>query len=143
MFLPYSLGLSLWNTTIEILTRPFRYLSKDAYKGLSCHICPYKVTQVYKVWRITLSHMRLFGLGVWFSLWVREVPGSNPGRAHYFFCIHRFIGMPLFCCCFLFPKGFPFSQFHNIHNFSVIIESLFVGSISCHFKQKFLRPPNK
>ena len=21
------------------------------------------------------------GLGVWFSLWVREVPGSNPGRA--------------------------------------------------------------
>ena len=24
----------------------------------------------------------LVGLGVWFSLWVREVPGSNPGRAH-------------------------------------------------------------
>ena len=23
----------------------------------------------------------LVGLGVWFSLWVREVPGSNPGRA--------------------------------------------------------------
>ena len=26
---------------------------------------------------------RLVGLGVWFSLWVREVPGSNPGRAHF------------------------------------------------------------
>ena len=29
------------------------------------------------------AHMRLVGLGVWFSLWVREVPGSNPGRAHF------------------------------------------------------------
>ena len=28
---------------------------------------------------------RLVGLGVWFSLWVREVPGSNPGRAHQLF----------------------------------------------------------
>ena len=27
---------------------------------------------------------RLVGLGVWFSLWVREVPGSNPGWAHQF-----------------------------------------------------------
>ena len=26
----------------------------------------------------------LVGLGVWFSLWVREVPGSNPGRALLF-----------------------------------------------------------
>ena len=26
----------------------------------------------------------LVGLGVWFSLRVREVPGSNPGRAHHF-----------------------------------------------------------
>ena len=23
----------------------------------------------------------LDGLGVWFALWVREVPGSNPGQA--------------------------------------------------------------
>ena len=29
----------------------------------------------------------LVGLGVWFSLWVREVPGSNPGRAQYFFVL--------------------------------------------------------
>ena len=29
-------------------------------------------------------HQWLVGLGVWFSLWVREVPGSNPGRAHSF-----------------------------------------------------------
>ena len=27
------------------------------------------------------GRQRLVGLGVWFSLWVREVPGSNPGRA--------------------------------------------------------------
>ena len=27
----------------------------------------------------------LVGLGVWFSLRVREVPGSNPGRALYFY----------------------------------------------------------
>ena len=27
----------------------------------------------------------LVGLGVWFSLRVREVPGSNPGRAHQLF----------------------------------------------------------
>ena len=29
----------------------------------------------------------LVGLGVWFSLRVREVPGSNPGGAHQFFII--------------------------------------------------------
>ena len=33
------------------------------------------------------------GLGVWFSLWVREVPGSNPGlaqrRGWIFFCFFR------------------------------------------------------
>ena len=36
---------------------------------------------------LSLSHWLscwLVGLGVWFSLRVREVPGSNPGRAHYF-----------------------------------------------------------
>ena len=31
---------------------------------------------VYTAW--------LDGLGVWFSLWVREVPGSNPGQAQVF-----------------------------------------------------------
>ena len=32
-----------------------------------------------------LREGRLVGLGVWFSLRVREVPGSNPGRALSFF----------------------------------------------------------
>ena len=32
-----------------------------------------------------LNQVRLVGLGVWFSLRVREVPGSNPGRAQCFF----------------------------------------------------------
>ena len=36
----------------------------------------------------------LDGLGVWFVLWVREVPGSNPGQAQNF----RFLVLfPFFC----------------------------------------------
>lgn len=34
----------------------------------------------------------LLGLGVWFSLWVREVIGSNPVGAQvlfFFFCVYR------------------------------------------------------
>ncbi len=46
----------------------------------------------YKLPCITfLCMVWLVGLGAWFSLWVREVPGSNPGQAHYFL---------FFCCCF-------------------------------------------
>ncbi len=37
----------------------------------------------------------LSGLGVWFLLWVQEVPGSNPGWAHYF------ENMTLIACFFL------------------------------------------
>ena len=36
---------------------------------------------------IRLHQAWLVGLGVWFSLWVREVPGSNPGQARIFFSI--------------------------------------------------------
>ena len=35
--------------------------------------CVIQLALIEQVW--------LVGLGVWFSLWVREVPGSNPGRA--------------------------------------------------------------
>ena len=38
-----------------------------------------------KVNNISKDILWLVGLGVWFSLWVREVPGSNPGRARYFY----------------------------------------------------------
>ena len=38
---------------------------------------------------------RLVGLGVWFSLRVREVPGSNPGRAQVFF-LHKRYNLRLF-----------------------------------------------
>ena len=34
---------------------------------------------------IRIFYQRLVGLGVWFSLRVREVLGSNPGRAQHFF----------------------------------------------------------
>ena len=36
-------------------------------------------------WLVSTYYKWLNGLGVWFSLWVREVPGSNPGWAHKFF----------------------------------------------------------
>ena len=38
---------------------------------------------------------RLNGLGVWFSLWVREVPGSNPGWALSFWNFLIFIALML------------------------------------------------
>ena len=44
----------------------------------------------WKCWRmskqlcVAIFSKWLVGLGVWFSLWVREVPGSNPGRAQLF-----------------------------------------------------------
>ena len=40
-------------------------------------------------WCSQLHGQWLNGLGVWFSLWVREVPGSNPGWALKF--------LPAFC----------------------------------------------
>ena len=42
----------------------------------------------------------LVGLGVWFSLWVREVPGSNPGRAHNFFPLSQRTFS--FLCCWYY-----------------------------------------
>ena len=44
----------------------------------------------------------LVGLGVWFSLWVREVPGSNPGRAQHF--LHE-MPMPRNDICITNSKG--------------------------------------
>ena len=43
-------------------------------------------------WATRSNHQRLVGLGVWFSLRVREVPGSNPGRARKTF--FRFDSFP-------------------------------------------------
>ena len=40
-----------------------------------------KVTDRAPIRASTEASCRLVGLGVWFSLRVREVPGSNPGRA--------------------------------------------------------------
>ena len=42
----------------------------------------YSICCSVESWKTLLSW--LVGLGVWFSLWVREVPGSNPGRALIF-----------------------------------------------------------
>ena len=42
------------------------------------------ITQVWKD-QCTVCGYWLDGLGVWFSLRVREVPGSNPGQAHLTF----------------------------------------------------------
>ena len=50
---------------------------------------------------MTRSGNWLVGLGVWFSLRVREVPGSNPGRAHQIF----FGYSPLLFYTFLFKTS--------------------------------------
>ena len=63
-----------------------------------------------------LSLNRLFGLGVWFSLRVREVPGSNPGGAHPTFCFfkdHRleycYFEIKLHCLFVCLVRGWDFS----------------------------------
>ena len=89
-------GLSIWNLRIIL---PFLYLTaakqQDSWflpfhlspspRNQTCHAGPRSIT----IWDTTncvgKGMMGIFawlvGLGVWFSLWVREVPGSNPGRA--------------------------------------------------------------
>ena len=42
--------------------------------------------EIYALNSDSVSQQWLSGLGVWFSLWVREVPGSNPGWALNFIC---------------------------------------------------------
>ena len=50
----------------------------------------WSIYTIYNIHNILFGSMNwLFGLGVWFSLRVREVPGSNPGRAHFLFKILR------------------------------------------------------
>ena len=52
----------------------------------------------------------LNGLGVWFSLWVREVPGSNPGWAHcfFYFYVHELnVKMRKSCFCMPWPGFEP------------------------------------
>ena len=73
----FELGISC------LLDRRFNQLSHGAtlkYRIILMHLWK---TPMIERGRITQrwSTCRLVGLGVWFSLRVREVPGSNPGRA--------------------------------------------------------------
>ena len=51
--------------------------------------------------------MWLNGLGVWFSLWVREVPGSNPGWALIFLVLVFVKGWRKNCYCMPWPGFEP------------------------------------
>ena len=49
------------------------------------------------LWTQFMGYQWLDGLGVWFALRVREVPGSNPGQAQRFFFSTRFLAIWLLC----------------------------------------------
>ena len=77
----FELGISC------LLDRRFNQLSHGAtlkYRIILMHLWK---TPMIERGRSTQrwSTCRLVGLGVWFSLRVREVPGSNPGRAQFLF----------------------------------------------------------
>ncbi len=71
---------SLLNNCIKFQTMWFNR-SRDIYYFMRALIKnrPVLIKAVQHVW--------LSGLGVWFALRVREVPGSNPGWAHGTFCL--------------------------------------------------------
>ena len=52
--------------------------------ALYCDVSRLARTDFHSIETRILIQARLNGLGVWFSLWVREVPGSNPGWAQFF-----------------------------------------------------------
>ena len=64
----------------------------------------------------------LFGLGVWFSLRVREVPGSNPGGAQFFLCVfsllvktHVCIVHTLYIVHVIEPRSLLFHTLLSLH----------------------------
>ena len=61
--------------------------------------------QILLIWS---GIQRLNGLGVWFSLWVREVPGSNPGWAR--FSTHGKYPWWILSASMLYCKIFRFSS---------------------------------
>ena len=75
----YALFSSVWRLFLSFHFRP---LERPRVLAWFLHC---------KRFRISFSHRRLVGLGVWFSLRVREVPGSNPGRALSFFALQGFV----------------------------------------------------
>ena len=69
----------------------------------------------------------LNGLGVWFSLWVREVPGSNPGWAHFY--IWRFIQYPCQTLFYIFTVNQSLVLYRNCFFYFRI--SLYFCSFRC------------
>ena len=54
----------------------------------------WSIYTIYNIHNILCGNMNwLFGLGVWFSLRVREVPGSNPGGAQNIFYLLDKLGV--------------------------------------------------
>ena len=65
-----------FNILTPLFNLATRYLEFD---DLFFHI---QIKYLFEIRISKTCSSRLNGLGVWFSLWVREVPGSNPGWAH-------------------------------------------------------------
>lgn len=59
----------------RVLSVRFLYIGSSQFHHQMARVAPSRLIQY--VWPV--------GLGVWFLLWVQEVPGSNPGRARNFF----------------------------------------------------------
>ena len=82
-----SSGRNKWFSGRIINWQAYYYghtLSKSSIQQDDLCVRAHKVQQPDKLrWRHQLGDV---GLVVWFSLWVREVPGSTPGRPRLHFC---------------------------------------------------------
>ena len=85
-----------------------------------------KASSRFYIYYCKLIGRWLVGLGVWFSLWVREVPGSNPGRAHHFWLWNFSIKLSLGDIC---HKLIAEMQETLISSFRVFLLHLFILSV--------------
>ena len=93
----HNLASPAWKTTTHHLL-----LWPKQCTALTCRVSQDKcekslvsliLTSLYwKVLKMLLTQKWLVGLGVWFALRVREVPGSNPGRAHNVLLLNKLAG---------------------------------------------------
>ena len=82
---------SLWNVFVLFLQLFFCFCKYNLIwtakeKGTTSKQLKYEYFKFTRKQTLGLS-----GLGVWFSLWVREVPGSNPGWAQFFGSFKRYV----------------------------------------------------
>lgn len=82
----------LWKIKSEVMRdRQTKSVERDLYqfvRVLKKLIMLSNISIMYLYVILAAHSKRPLGLGVWFLLWVQEVPGSNPGGALLFFAIH-------------------------------------------------------